>query len=218
MKFGIAYMHPSYLGNAFNQHVYDERNVCREAGIEPGLLYETREAAQADADKLMPAYWRVFERDLKTRGYYPPGHNGYEFLVFETTPSDVAEFEWRKRYPWIDPDTVETEKIDRFMLVKEGASHKSMAFYTISHSNDIEKIDDHSWQIYRASLTGVVDGRRYFWGMFVEGLGMFHMMVAEENMRDLTSVEKRAWSKRGLAMVGSHSGEHSYSFNLPEIQ
>ena len=61
-------------------------------------------------------------------------------------------------------------------------------------------------------------GRAWVWGMFVEGIGAFNVMVAAEHVRDLTDAERAYYSGRTMGMYGSHSGNLSYTLNLPELQ
>jgi hypothetical protein len=53
--------------------------------------------------------------------------------------------------------------------------------------------------------------------MFVEGIGMIHVMTRAEFVRDLTEIEREYYSGRGMIMTGSHSGKISYGFNLPTM-
>jgi hypothetical protein len=215
MSFYVCYGNPKSNLNVN----YDDREVCAAAGIEPGSIYQTFDQALEASETLAVAMAIVAKRDdWKGRGRYLPGENGLMFHIRETNQDELDIAEWRKQYPWIDPDNVETTEVSRYIAVKNAASHKSTPRMRVCHSKHFELIDNTEWEIFSTSLTGVVDGKRYYWGSFVEGLGFFHMMVAEENMRELTDSEKAAWSNARMSMSGWHSGNHAYDFSLGEIK
>jgi hypothetical protein len=93
-----------------------------------------------------------------------------------------------------------------------GACHQLFPYMDPIHSKCLEKIDGHDWELFHASHRGTIDGQEYLWGMFVEGLGFFNVMVPIELSRPLTDAERETWSKVTLGMYGSHSGKFSYSF------
>lgn len=102
------------------------------------------------------------------------------------------------------------EKHQQHYAVRTEAQHKMMQM-TPYHSKHLEKIDGHDWELFGTSHRGFVDGREYVWGMFVEGLGMFNVMVPVDYIRELLPAERDAWSKQGMVMVGSHTGKESYT-------
>lgn len=111
---------------------------------------------------------------------------------------------------WQDPDKLKAEKFDsRYVCVKSPWFHKLYPEGTdVLGNQDIEE----GWEI--ATVSRKNDD--FFWGMFVEGLGLFHCMFPKENVRELTEAERKAWAGRRLGMYGSHTGNLSYGFNLPK--
>lgn len=101
------------------------------------------------------------------------------------------------------------------ILVSEGAAHKAIQFFEIINSDDIERVNDKDWELFTASYEGEIDGVKYYWGMFVEGIGAFNVQVVQEHCRDLTPEERAKWSKKTLGMYGSHSGKLSYTIPSP---
>lgn len=132
----------------------------------------------------------------------------------------MNETEFKERFPWIDP-LVDLSKMKYRADVKEhdqhyatrGSCHKIMAYMQPFHSAHLERTDGHDWELFRASHRGTIDGVEYLWGMFVEGLGLFNVMVPVELSRSLTATEREAWSKVRLGMYGSHSGNLSYTLD-----
>lgn len=128
--------------------------------------------------------------------------------------------EFVKRFPWIDP-LVDLSRLKYRPEVYEhdyhyatrGSAHKIMAYMEPMHSDHLERTDGHEWELFRASHRGIIDGVEYLWGMFVEGLGLFNVMVPVELARQLSEEERAAWSKVRLGMYGSHSGNLSYTFD-----
>lgn len=126
---------------------------------------------------------------------------------------------------WIDPtrgypdDTLVNgvTKKNGYAAVTGQCYHKSFHPKAI-HSTDLEHVDDKDWELFHQSLTGVIEDKNYIWGMFVEGIGAVNVMVPSDQVRDLTSKEKRAWSGKNMSMVGSHTGKLSYDFNMPELE
>lgn len=104
------------------------------------------------------------------------------------------------------------EKHAQHYAVRTESQHKMMQLTPI-HSKHLEKVDDHDWELFSAAYRGTVDGREYIWGMYVEGLGMFNVMVPVDFIRELLPAEREAWSKQGMVMVGSHTGKESYGFS-----
>lgn len=124
--------------------------------------------------------------------------------------------EFVKRFPWVDP-VLESDRLTYRPGVHKhsehyavrGACHKIMAYMEPIHSAHLEHADGHDWELFHASPRGTVDNVEYLWGMFVEGIGLFHVMVPIELSRPLTIEEREAWSKVTLGMYGSHSGNLS---------
>ncbi len=79
------------------------------------------------------------------------------------------------------------------------------------NSNDIEKVDGKDWELFSVSHEGEIDGVKYYWGMYVEGIGAFDVQVVQEHCRELSEAEREAWAKKRLGMYGSHSGKLSYT-------
>lgn len=132
----------------------------------------------------------------------------------------MNEQEYLARWKWIDPtkgypdDTLipGVKKVTyRHVAASIGATHKSVDFMEPRHEDGLERIDDLDWRIFGVSLEGTVDGVEYVWGMFVLGMGMFHVQIVKEHTRELTETERDAWSKKTLSMVGSHTGKTSYT-------
>jgi hypothetical protein len=130
----------------------------------------------------------------------------------------MTEAEFRAKFPHINPIIdlnsmtyrPDVEKHDQHYATR-GACHKMMAYMEPIHSKGLERTDGHSWELFRSSHRGTIDGVEYLWGMFVEGLGMFNVMVPMELARPLTQEERETWSKVTLGMYGSHSGKLSYT-------
>lgn len=112
---------------------------------------------------------------------------------------------------WKDPEYSGTKAVQiktRYVCVKSPWFHKLYpGGTTVIGNNDIEP----GWELATISR----QSSDCFWGMFVEGLGLFNCMFPKENVRELTEVEKKAWSGKRLGIYGSHSGKLSYCFNLP---
>lgn len=128
----------------------------------------------------------------------------------------------KAQFPWIDPtvgypnDTLipGVREVKRLhCAVRGGASHKSIVFVDIVHSKGLEHVDGFDWELFTISKVGEIAGKKYYWGMFVEGIGAINVMVPAEYCRPLSQVEKEAWSQVTLSMYGSHTG--SYSYSLP---
>jgi hypothetical protein len=85
------------------------------------------------------------------------------------------------------------------------------------HSTGLEHIDGHDWELFRTSDYGTIDGTRYYYGMYVEGIGAFNVMAAQENVRDLTEMEKKYFSNKVYG-IGSGFGDVSYTVSLGEIK
>lgn len=124
--------------------------------------------------------------------------------------------EFLLKYPWIDPTVVsKTEKlkegitkIDKHIAVRTGSAHKGLEYIKPIHSIHLEHVDGHDWEIFRADK----ESDKYYWGMYVEGIGAFNVMVPKEFTRELLPAERTAWSKMTPGMYGSHSLNLSYTF------
>lgn len=99
----------------------------------------------------------------------------------------------------------------RHIAVSVGAVHQLMHMKPI-HSEGLERVNDLDWELFTVNYEGNIEGINYCWGMFVEGIGFFNVMVVKEFTRELTEQERKDWSKKTLGMYGSHSGELSYTF------
>ena len=99
----------------------------------------------------------------------------------------------------------------RHIAVSVGAAHQLMNMKPV-HSEGLENFDGLDWELFTVNYEGTIDGVNYYWGMFVEGVGAFNVMVVKEFTRELTQKERDTWSKKTLGMYGSHSGKYSYSF------
>jgi hypothetical protein len=141
--------------------------------------------------------------------------------------SDTAiKEEMAARFPWIDPtlgypDSTLREGVEkvesRVFAFKIGVAHKAIPWMTPCHEKGMEKIDGFDWEPVHINLKGTIDGQDYFWGMPVLGLGLMNVMVPAAHLRPFTDKEKKFWSGRKLGMFGSHSGDLSYTFNMPEM-
>lgn len=129
----------------------------------------------------------------------------------------MVEEEFIKRFPWVDPTTGDMTTYRKEVqphnehYATRGSAHKLFEHMAPIHSAHLEKTDGYDWELFHASHRGTIDGIEYLWGMFVEGLGFFNVMVPLELSRPLTASEREAWSKVQLGMYGSHSGKLSYT-------
>lgn len=131
------------------------------------------------------------------------------------------------RFPWIDPtlgypdDTLieGVWKLDkaRYVAVRGAGAHKSMPWMEACHSSGLERVDGHSWELFTADKAGTVAGRDWLWGMFVEGIGAFNVMVPAAWSRDLTDAERAYYSGRRMGMYSGYGGDLSYTLNLPSL-
>ena len=125
----------------------------------------------------------------------------------------MTKEEYAEKFPWIDPATRNTVENTNYIAIKHGGAHKAIDWMTAIHSSGLEKIDGHDWELFHASC----EDDEYIWGMFVEGIGAFNVMIPKEFVRELTDAERALWSGRKMVMVGSHSGKPSYGFNMPTL-
>lgn len=130
------------------------------------------------------------------------------------------------RFPWIDPtlgypDDTLIEGVSKiavsYVAARTGSAHKALPWMEPIHSSGLEHIDGHDWELFTTQLRGIVNGRDWVWGQFVEGLGMIHVMVPADFIRELTPTEREYYSGRRFGMYGSHSGNLSYTFDLPVL-
>src|SRR6478735_10577978 len=129
--------------------------------------------------------------------------------------------EYLARWKWIDPtkgypDSTLIEGVTPLaetthIAVCIGATHKSLNYIEPIHSRDLERVAGLEWELFNAYYEGTINGVDYYWGMFVEGIGAFNVMVVKAHTREITDAERDAWSKKTLGMYGSHSGELSYT-------
>ena len=80
------------------------------------------------------------------------------------------------------------------------------------HSEGLDHVEGRDWEMFRVSSEGTVAGHPYVWGVFVEGMGLFNVMVETRNTRELLDHERKVWSRKILGMYGSHTGNLSYTF------
>lgn len=149
-----------------------------------------------------------------------PSHGG-SFNVLLRTEQEIKDWE-KQVYPWVDYSSYKYSedyaKCNKYIAVRNEAAHKSIAFMKPIHSKGLEHIDGDDWELFHSDFTVKRDGKLFYYGMFVEGIGAINVMVAEENMRDLTPEEKKTFSGKTYGMYGSHSGNLSYTTTLPEIK
>lgn len=139
----------------------------------------------------------------------------------EYTPEQQAFID---AHPHISP-TDEKQPSNRFIpiegvtkvphthvAVRTGAMHKT-GFMKPIRSESLETIDGHEWELFSVNYIGMVKDQGYLWGMFVEGIGAFNVMVPIEHVRKLTAQEREAWSQKRLGMYGSHTGKQSGVFD-----
>src|ERR1700751_2761573 len=114
----------------------------------------------------------------------------------------MSKEEFLERFPWMYPvaDLGRMKyraevKVNNEHYATRGACHKIMSYMKPIQSKHLDRTDDHEWELFHASHRGTIDGVEYLWGMFVEGLGMFNVMVPVELSRPLTASEREAWSK-----------------------
>lgn len=117
------------------------------------------------------------------------------------------------KYPYVDPDQFKDRQVEMkgYVAVKNEAAHVLARYLKPYHTDGLEKIDGCDWELFRTRFSIDVDGQTYYYGMFAEGLGFFDVMVAAENVRELTDGERSAFSNKGYAIVGFHSGKTSYT-------
>lgn len=145
-----------------------------------------------------------------------------------TLERHVAELEARAQFRWIDPtlgypndtliDGVRKLEKARYVAVRGAGAHKSMAWMEACHSSGLERVDGFDWELFTADKEGEADGRSWLWGMFVEGIGAFNVMVPAEWVRDLTDAERDYYSGRRMGMYSGIGGPLSYTLNLPALQ
>jgi hypothetical protein len=118
---------------------------------------------------------------------------------------------------WIDPKGIkDKEAVTLHVAVTREYAHKLVNNQPI-HSAGLEHTDGKDWEMFTAHTRGRVDGQEYIWGSFWEGLGLVDVMVKAEDSRELSQEEKKFWSGRAMAMVGSHTGKQSYGFKCPDL-
>jgi hypothetical protein len=144
-------------------------------------------------------------------------------LSFEMTREEFIH-----RFPWVDP-TVGKEGADPMrrnsdldlkpcvvekqghVAVCTGSVHKGLGYIRPSPSAHLDRVANLDWELFSVSSIGVIDGQTYLWGMYVEGIGAFNVMVPKEFTRELLPHEREAWSKQRMGMYGSHSDKFSYT-------
>lgn len=122
----------------------------------------------------------------------------------------MTESEYLTLYPWTDPttkDDVRKIKGEWHIAVSVGSTHKAALFMAPIHSRDLDHVDGLDWELFHVAL----EDDTYFWGSFVEGMGMFNVQVVKTHTRDLTAIEREIWSKKTLGMYGMNSGKLSYT-------
>lgn len=112
----------------------------------------------------------------------------------------------------IDPEDCGAEKLYATVAVTGEVAHKLMN-WTACHSRDLDHVDEKDWELFSVSHRGTHQGREYIWGMFLEGIGAFNVMVPIQNVRNITKTERAARTERPMQMVGSHTGKVSYGFS-----
>jgi len=145
---------------------------------------------------------------------------------FKSKSSSKSYDEWKaliqKEMPYVSPyadgnfgGTFQlregVSKYNNHLAVKIAAHHKIGPMYPI-HSRGLDHVDSFDWELFHASECGIVDGQEYVWGMFVEGIGAFAVMVPIEFTRELLPHEREHWSRVVLIMQGSHTGNVSGYF------
>ncbi len=132
----------------------------------------------------------------------------------------MTKEEYLETFPWIDPTKGYPSDelrpgVSRFkpihLAVSVGASHKTLPYMQPMHSAHLEHVDGKDWELINVYYVGIINGVKYYWGGFVEGLGFFNVMFVADHTRALTPAEREAWSKVTLGMYGSHSGKLSYT-------
>lgn len=111
----------------------------------------------------------------------------------------------------VDPENVNAAKCYATVAVTGEVVHKLMN-WTAHHSNNLDHIDGKDWEIFNVTHRGFHHNKQYVWGMFLEGIGAFNVMVPIENVRNLLDGERQYWNGRPMVMVGSHTGKESYGF------
>ena len=112
---------------------------------------------------------------------------------------------------WHGP-TSNAKEVSRYVAVRGIAEHKIGSFDAI-HTEGMQHINGDDWELFTVSS----QDDKHVWGMFVEGIGAFDMMIPLENVRNLTEAERALFSNRVMGMYGSHSGKLSYTYTLGDM-
>lgn len=147
-----------------------------------------------------------------------PSHGG-TFNVLLRSDDEIEAWE-KQKYHWIDPDLHKPAQVkeNKYLAVRREAAHKTVTLIKPCHSKGLEHIDGDDWELFHSNFTLEHVGITFYYGMFVEGMGWFNVMVAQENVRELTDAEKVEFSGKVYGMYGSTSGNLSYTTSLPEMK
>lgn len=121
---------------------------------------------------------------------------------------------------WIDPDEHKDKliKYNGYAAVKGQCYHKTVNTEAIHNDSlKIEHIDGENWEVFLVSHRLDLDGQTYYYGSFLEGIGMFNVMIPKENIRELTDGERETLAKANMGMYGCHTGNLSYTYGLGVI-
>ena len=128
--------------------------------------------------------------------------------------------EFVKILPWIDPTLgypdmtyrPEVTKVENrlHVAVHTGGAHKSMVMMPVYGDCKLDEVDDKKWDLFSVECEGTIEGRKYYWGMFVLGIGAFHVMIPADWTRELLPHERKFWANRRLGMFSGGSEEPSY--------
>jgi hypothetical protein len=91
-------------------------------------------------------------------------------------------------------------------------AHKTLPLDAI-HTEGLEKVDGHSWELFHVSLYNDTT----VWGSMVEGLGMMHVMVPRDQVRDLSDAERTHFAGKYLTLSGMMSGIVSQVSQMPAL-
>jgi hypothetical protein len=117
---------------------------------------------------------------------------------------------------WKSPESCGAKKVDRKYIAVRGKAYHQLfeeGRDVIHNMSPAPSADGVEWELATVSH----ENEEFYWGMFVEGLGFFHVMFPKEQTRPPTAEEAKYWSGRQMGMFGSHSGNLSYMWAMPPI-
>lgn len=96
-----------------------------------------------------------------------------------------------------------------YVLAKH-VTHKTGSVPILGNTG-IEEVDGCKWELFKVYF----EANDRYYGMPMEGLGLFDCMIMKSDTRQFTETEAEKFSKpKQMVMIGSHSGNESYRFTL----